>query len=129
MKMMKMNRKPKLFELLFVVAMISVASAATKPPGVGLPVLPAVDGAKPNILLILVDDMGYSDLSCFGSEIKMPNLDRLAADGIKFTDFTNCAKCECSRAALMTGRYHVENGVSDGKTVITIPCRLLSQRC
>ena len=47
--------------------------------------------SKPNILIILVDDMGYSDLGCFGSEIKTPNLDRLAAGGIKFTQMYNTA--------------------------------------
>lgn len=63
---------------------------------------------KPNIILILVDDMGYSDLGCFGSEIDTPNIDSLAAAGIKFTHFTNCAKCETTRTTLMTGRYHTE---------------------
>jgi arylsulfatase A-like enzyme len=59
----------------------------------------------PNILLVLVDDMGYSDLSCFGSEIKTPNLDRMAAEGLRFTQFYNTARCWPSRAALMTGYY------------------------
>ena len=63
---------------------------------------------QPNILLVLVDDMGYSDLGCFGGEINTPNIDKLAAEGIKFTQFSNNAKCETSRTALMSGRYHVE---------------------
>ena len=75
--------------------------------------------SKPNIVLILVDDMGYSDLGCFGSEIETPNIDRLAAGGVRFANFTNCAKCETSRATLMTGRYHTELNL--GKTSITIP--------
>ena len=60
---------------------------------------------KPNILVILSDDMGYSDIGCFGSEIKTPNLDRLAKNGIKFTQFYNTARCSPSRASLLTGLY------------------------
>jgi arylsulfatase len=81
----------------------------------------ATAASKPNILLILVDDMGYSDLGCFGGEIDTPNIDRLAEQGIRFTEFSNCAKCETSRTTLMTGRFHVEEGVYQGKTAITIP--------
>ena len=47
---------------------------------------------KPNILIILADDMGYSDLGCYGSEIDTPNIDKLACNGLRFTNFTNCAK-------------------------------------
>ncbi|YCM44209.1 sulfatase-like hydrolase/transferase [Verrucomicrobiaceae bacterium 227] len=61
--------------------------------------------SKPNILLILADDLGYSDLGCYGSEIATPNLDSLAANGIKFTQFYNTARCWPTRAALMTGYY------------------------
>lgn len=77
-------------------------------------------GEQPNIILILVDDMGYSDLGCFGSEIDTPNLDQLAAKGIKFTQFTNCAKCETTRTTLMTGRYHTEVK-GNSRNSITIP--------
>jgi len=73
---------------------------------------------RPNIILILVDDMGYSDLGSFGSEIQTPNLDTLAKNGIKFTNFTNCAKCETTRTTLMSGRYHTE---VKSNNVITIP--------
>ena len=59
---------------------------------------------KPNILLILADDLGYSDLGCFGGEIETPNLDRLAAGGVRFTQLYNNARCCPSRAALMTGQ-------------------------
>ncbi|CAA6693210.1 MULTISPECIES: arylsulfatase [unclassified Lentimonas] len=77
---------------------------------------------RPNIVLILVDDMGYSDLGCFGSEIETPNLDRLAADGIRFTNFTNNAKCETTRTALMTGQYHtVVRQKGNGQRVMTLP--------
>ena len=60
---------------------------------------------KPNILLILVDDMGYSDVGCFGGEIQTPNLDRLAKNGLRFTDAYNYSRCDPSRASLMTGVY------------------------
>jgi len=60
---------------------------------------------KPNIIVIMADDMGFSDLGCYGSEIDTPNLDRLAGDGLRFTHFYNNAKCTPSRASLMTGLY------------------------
>ncbi len=60
---------------------------------------------RPNILLILCDDLGYSDLGCYGGEIQTPNLDRLAADGMRFTQFYNCAVCVTTRSALLTGLY------------------------
>jgi arylsulfatase A-like enzyme len=66
---------------------------------------------RPNIVLILVDDMGFSDLGCYGSEIATPNLDRLAAGGLRFTQFYNCARCCPTRASLMTGLYPHEAGV------------------
>src|SRR6478752_4211485 len=65
----------------------------------------AASAARPNILLILADDLGYSDLGCYGGEIETPNLDRLAAGGLRFTQFYNTARCWPSRAALLTGYY------------------------
>ncbi len=59
----------------------------------------------PNILLILNDDMGFSDLGCYGGEIRTPNLDRLAANGLRFTQFYNTARCCPSRASLLTGLH------------------------
>jgi arylsulfatase A-like enzyme len=60
---------------------------------------------KPNILILLADDMGFSDLGCYGSEIHTPNLDGLARNGLRFTQFYNTARCWPSRAALLTGYY------------------------
>jgi arylsulfatase len=60
---------------------------------------------KPNILVILADDLGYSDIGCYGSEIATPNLDALAQGGLRFTQFYNTARCWPSRAAVMTGYY------------------------
>ncbi len=66
---------------------------------------------RPNIVVILADDLGYSDLSCYGSEIPTPNIDRLAEQGVRFTEFYNAARCCPSRATLMTGLYQHQAGV------------------
>lgn len=76
----------------------------------------AKPATKPNILIILVDDMGYSDLGCFGSEIRTPNLDRLAAGGVKFTQMYNTAKCYSTRASLLTGAYYQRTDLDFSKT-------------
>ena len=64
----------------------------------------------PNVLLIMVDDMGFSDLGCYGGEINTPNLDKLASDGLRFTQFNNTARCWPTRAALLTGYYPQQVG-------------------
>ena len=66
---------------------------------------PAATESKPNILIILADDLGFSDLGCYGGEIETPNLDRLAENGLRFTQFYNTGRCWPTRAALMTGYY------------------------
>ncbi len=66
---------------------------------------------RPNIVLIMSDDMGYSDLGCYGSFISTPNLDALAEDGIKYTQFYNQARCCPTRASLMTGLYPHQAGM------------------
>ncbi len=65
----------------------------------------AADVPRPNVVMILADDLGFSDLGCYGGEIATPNLDRLAAGGLRFTQFYNTARCWPSRAALLTGYY------------------------
>ena len=60
---------------------------------------------RPNIVLIMADDLGFSDLGCYGGEIATPNLDRLAANGLRFTQFYNNAVCVATRASLLTGQY------------------------
>ncbi|MCZ6672076.1 MAG: arylsulfatase [Verrucomicrobia bacterium] len=72
-------------------------------------VLP-LSGKLPNILLILVDDMGWSDIGCYGGEVHTPNLDELAENGLRFTQFHNTSKCFPSRSCLMTGLYAQQNG-------------------
>ncbi len=66
---------------------------------------------RPNIIVILADDMGFSDLGCYGSEIPTPNLDKLASRGMRFTQFYNTPRCCPSRAALLTGLYPQQTGV------------------
>ena len=76
------------------------------------PVLNAMAaGQPPNVVMILCDDLGYGDLGCYGSKIRTPNLDRLAAEGARFTHFLSANPvCSPSRAALMTGRYPTRVG-------------------
>jgi arylsulfatase A-like enzyme len=68
---------------------------------------------KPNLIVILADDLGWSDLGCYGSEIATPHLDALAAGGMKFTAFYNGAQCCPTRASLISGMYPHEAGVGD----------------
>ncbi|MEM8735722.1 MAG: sulfatase-like hydrolase/transferase, partial [Planctomycetota bacterium] len=75
----------------------------------GLSGQPLTAGERPNIVVIVCDDMGFSDLGCYGSEIATPNIDRLAADGIRFTDFHNNSKCSETRASLLTGLWHQQS--------------------
>src|SRR5947207_3039244 len=74
---------------------------------------------RPNIIILLADDMGFSDIGCYGSEIPTPNLDRLAAGGVRFTQFYNTARCSPTRASLLTGLYPHQAGLGwlDGKVV------------
>ncbi len=85
-------------------------------PLVLLLALPATAAAqqarKPNVIIVYADDLGYGDLGCYGGKIKTPNLDRLAKEGVRFTDFYVAqAVCSASRAALLTGRYSNRVGI------------------
>jgi len=88
--------------------------------GLAMAALPTAAGAaagaetttiRPNILIIFADDMGFSDLGCYGSEIRTPNLNRLADEGMRFTQFYNVARCCPSRASLLTGLYPHQAGM------------------
>jgi arylsulfatase A-like enzyme len=81
-----------------IAASLFLLMAATESPGQAPP-------KKPNIVIILADDLGFSDLGCYGGEVQTPNLDKLATDGLRFTQFYNTARCWPSRAALLTGYY------------------------
>ncbi|HEY4415868.1 MAG TPA: arylsulfatase, partial [Verrucomicrobiae bacterium] len=102
---MKKTRRPFSTKHVFLPLLLAFSSAS-----------PAAEPAKPiatkpNIIVILVDDMGYSDLGCYGSEIQTPNLDKLAASGIRFTEFYNMSRCCPSRAAILTGLYPHQAGI------------------
>jgi arylsulfatase len=78
------------------------------------PAAPAA-ASKPNIVIILADDMGFSDAGCYGGEIQTPNLDRLAANGLRFTQFYNTARCWPTRSSLLTGYYAQQIGMDPPK--------------
>ena len=90
------------------------------------------DRTRPNFILIMVDDMGYSDLGCYGGEVKTPNIDKLAKNGLRFTQFYNTAKCHTTRAELLTGNYaysigdnNMEHGATFGEVLRPIGYRTL----
>lgn len=91
----------------------------------GLCALPgwAAPAARPNVLIILADDLGYSDLGCYGGEIPTPNLDRLARAGARFEKCYNSARCCPTRAALLTGLHPHEAGIGDFVSVKPAPNR------
>ncbi len=91
---------------------IGLGAAALAIPGCGRS-LSRASGAtnRPHIVLIMADDMGFSDIGCYGGEIETPNLDRLAADGLRFTQFYNAGRCCPTRASLMTGLYSHQTGI------------------
>lgn len=104
-----MRRVSLLFVLSFLVCVTSAAVADDAAP------------KRPNVVVILVDDMGFSDIGCYGSEISTPNIDALAKQGVRFTQFYNCARCSPTRASLNTGLYphqagigHLDNIVHEG---------------
>ena len=66
---------------------------------------------KPNVVMIVLDDVGFAQLGCYGSDIDTPNMDRLAANGLRYSDFCTTALCSPTRACLLTGRNHHSVGV------------------
>ncbi|TWT60619.1 arylsulfatase [Rubinisphaera italica] len=70
----------------------------------------AAEGARPNIVLVMADDLGWSDIGCYGGEIRTPNIDSLAKDGLRFTQFYNNSVCGPTRASLLTGLYCQQTG-------------------
>src|SRR5260370_36533528 len=87
---------------------------------VAAPLLPALPARKPNFLVILADDMGFSDARCYGGDIDTPNLDRMAARGVRFTQGYSTARCGPSRSCLLTGMY-AQQPCSDIMTPRRIP--------
>jgi arylsulfatase A-like enzyme len=94
-----MNRTIPFIALLCIVGILFVSPLCAEELG------------RPNVVVILVDDMGFSDIGCYGSEIPTPNLNALAADGLRFTQFYNTGRCCPTRAALLTGLYSHQAGI------------------
>jgi arylsulfatase A-like enzyme len=101
-------RRSCLLALLFLLAVDLATSAFGQAPGSSTSSMAA---ARPNVILILADDLGFSDIGCYGSEIRTPNLDQLGYNGVRFTQFYNAARCCPSRASLLTGLYPHEAGI------------------
>jgi arylsulfatase len=89
--------------LLLVVVIGALPAIASNPV--------AAAETRPNVVIMMADDMGFSDVGCYGGEIETPNIDRLAAGGVRFTQFYNTARCCPTRACLMTGLYPHQAGV------------------
>ena len=90
----------------FIVSFAWAMALAT----LGVHPVAAAERARPNVLLIVADDLGFSDLGSYGGEIRTPNLDRLAGEGARFTQFYNCSVCVSTRASLMTGLFPRRDG-------------------
>ena len=88
--------------------------------GVALGAAAAAPARKPNFVVILADDMGFSDARCYGGEVDTPNLDRLAAGGVRFTQGYSTARCGPSRSCLLTG-YYAQQTASDIMTRGNVP--------
>ena len=96
----------KMKPLFFAILAVTTSVFAEDPPEV----------VRPNVILVMVDDMGYSDIGCYGSEIQTPNLDALAQGGLRFRQFYNTGKCHSSRVTLLSGlhSYQAGNAGPDG---------------
>lgn len=87
----------------------------------------AESAQRPNVLLVLLDDLGFSDLGCYGGEISTPNMDHLAKGGLRFTQMTTASRCCPSRAALLTGLYPGQAGIPNMGGAITDTCVTLAE--
>jgi arylsulfatase len=106
-----MNRiRPQVVSLCACIIALSANTTARQ--------LRAQTTARPNIVVILFDDLGWSDLRCYGSEIPTPNIDALAVGGLRFTQFYNTARCSPTRASLLTGLYPHQAGMGHLENVI-----------
>ena len=95
----------------YVLAAIFLASCTSKITG-------ETKFEKPNIVVIMADDLGYSDIGCYGGEIQTPNLDGLAENGVRFSQFYNASRCCPTRASLLTGKYPHQVGLDkNGQTL------------
>lgn len=113
-----MNQRLTFHRLAACATACVAASAATL-----LTAASALAAERPNIVVVLADDLGYSDLGCYGGEIPTPNIDALAKGGVRFTQVYNSARCCPSRASLMTGLYPSQAGIGDFTTREPSPTR------
>ncbi|PIQ21922.1 MAG: arylsulfatase [Cytophagales bacterium CG18_big_fil_WC_8_21_14_2_50_42_9] len=102
-------KKSFCFKLLLGLSCLGSVTACRSPK----PETASKNDQRPNIVLIMADDLGFSDLGCYGSEIKTPNLDYLAANGVRFSRFYNTSRCCPTRAALLTGLYNHQAGIGE----------------
>lgn len=86
----------------------------------GLRTIAASAAPRPNIILIMADDMGWSDIGCYGGDVQTPNLDRMAKEGLRFTQFYNNAKCTTTRASVLSGLYPRNNGSRLTKNMVSL---------
>ena len=89
-----------------LLAAFSLALTANSEPG--------TPNSRPNVIVIMTDDSGYTDLGCYGGEIDTPNLDRMAKNGLRFRNFYNNGRCSPTRASLLTGRDSAHAGFGAG---------------
>jgi arylsulfatase A-like enzyme len=110
--------------VLSAIFFLSTAVAGTRAADIGN----KPTDARPNIVVILADDMGYSDLGCFGGEIQTPNIDNLAAHGIRLSQFYNCSRCCQTRASLLTGAYAQRVGLAEFGATMNLEVPTLAER-
>jgi hypothetical protein len=96
-----MEKKLRLTQILSLLLLMVVGNVHARSPS----------SRRPNIVLVMADDMGYTDIGCYGSEIQTPRLDKLASAGVRFTQFYNTSRCCPTRAALLTGLYSHQAGI------------------
>jgi arylsulfatase A-like enzyme len=132
-----MRFAPRHRRLLVILAVLACgAGAPAQRPGDAGPASRTASRPAPNVVVILIDDLGYADIGPFGGKIPTPNLDRMAKEGMRFTDFAvSSAVCSASRAALLTGCYHervgirgalgpdAQVGIADGEVTLAELCK------
>lgn len=123
-----MRFSPKTRRLVAAIAVTGLFCLAAVGCVRALPSAKAAPAApRPNVLIILADDLGWSDIGCYGSEIQTPNLDALAKGGLRFTQFYNSARCSPSRASLLTGLHPHQVGVPGLDTPLNDQCVTLPE--